>query len=174
MLTASITRGGNVGFATKGLQLFFPISPRHLLCIYDDWVYKIGDKSNDIIELSNKDDIEKLNYLQALNCLDHLYFNHLVTEVYIKKLYTNAKNKRMIEYTNFEVSSVTKNNEGSENIQFHSYDNNIEVQLDLSFITQTKKAKKHILSNYVVQLRDEKLRNMHRSSSLSAVHKVPI
>lgn len=150
--------GGNVGLATKGLQIFFPISANHMLCFYDEQVYKIGFKSNDIVELTNTDDIDKLNYLQVLNCLDHLYFNHEVTEWYIRQLFNKAKSKRMAEYSTLKKVNTYTDNEGLEHIQYHSFGHNIEIKLQLSFITQTKKAKKHILSDYAVQLRNENIR----------------
>lgn len=146
--------GGNVGIATKGLQIFFPISPYVMLCLYDEWVYKIGNKSNSRIELTNIDDIEKLNYLQVLNCYDHLYFNHEINENYIRKLFSKAKKDRLSEYSTLNKINSYIDNEGLEHIQYHSFNHNFEIGLHLSFIGQTKKAKKHVLSDYVVQLRN--------------------
>lgn len=150
--------GGNVGIATKGLEIFFPISATHMLCFYDDQVYKIGFKSKDTVDLINPIDIDKLNFLQVLNCFDHLYFNHEVSEWYIRQLYSKAMNKRMTEYSTLNKVNTIIDKEGLEHIQYHSYGNNIEIKLDLSFITLTKKAKRHVLSNFVVQLRNECLR----------------
>ncbi|MDP3393081.1 DUF4238 domain-containing protein [Sediminibacterium sp.] len=155
-------QGGNVGLATKGLQLFFPISPNHMLCFYDEWVYKIGDKSNDIITIDNIDDIEKLNYLQVLNCYDHLYFDDTITEYYLRTLFKKAKSKLQTEYSNLQKTHSYVDEEGQEHIFYHSYNYNLEVNLSLSFITQTKRAKRHILSDFAVQLRDESLRQKRR------------
>jgi hypothetical protein len=154
--------GGNVGIATKGLEIFFPISANHMLCFYDEQVYKIGFKSKDIIELINPTDIDKLNYLQILNCFDHLYFNHEVSEWYIRQLYNKAKSKRMSEYSTLNKINSFTDKEGLEHIQYHSYGHNLEVNLELSFITQTKKAKKYVLSDFAVQLRNENIRGKLR------------
>lgn len=150
--------GGIVGLATKGLQIFFPISPEHMLCYYDDWIYKIGDRAQEVISINNRSDVDKLNYLQILNCHDHLYFNEAVPEHYIKDLYHRAKGKRIKEYSVFETTHSYFDAEGQEHIHYHSYGQDLKIKLDLSFITQTKKAKHHILSDYAVQLRNESLR----------------
>lgn len=151
--------GGKVGLAAKGLELFFPISASHMLCYYDAQVYKIGSKSKDVIEITDKDDIELLNFLQVLNCFDRLYFNDEISEKYIIQLYERAKTKRLKEYSTLTKFNDYIDNEGFEHIQYHSHSQDIEINLFLKFITQTKKAKKHVLNNYVVQLRNEGSRN---------------
>jgi len=37
--------GGNNGLASKGLQIFLPLSPYHLIVFFDHDVYKIGEKA---------------------------------------------------------------------------------------------------------------------------------
>lgn len=150
--------GGHCGIATKGLQIFFPISPNHMLCFYDDWAYKIGEKFKDVIEITNIEDIEKLNYLQVLNCNDHLYFNHEVNESYLRQLFSKAKNKRMSEYSTLKKMKPYFDDNGKEHILVHTFDNNLNAKLKLGFIVETKKAKKHIMNDFVGQLRNEKLR----------------
>ncbi|MBA9076746.1 DUF4238 domain-containing protein [Rufibacter quisquiliarum] len=151
-------KGGNIGIATKGLQIFFPISPNKMLCFFDENIYKIGDRTKNSIELNNSNDIEKLNLLQVLNCYNHLYFNHEVTDRHIKVLYNKAKSKRNADYTTLRKASSYIDSEGQEHILYHSFGNNIEIKLLLSFIKQTKKAKQLVLNDYVVQLRNEALR----------------
>jgi hypothetical protein len=155
--------GGNVGLFTKGLQIFFPLSPILMLHLYDDWVYKVGGKSREVVELSNSSDIDKLNSLQILNCYDHLYFNHEINERYIRLLVKDYKAKRLEEYSDLKKSHSYTDKKGQEHIFYHSHGHNIEINLLLSFITQTKKAKQHILNNYAVQLRREELRHQLRS-----------
>jgi len=150
--------GGNVGLLTKGLQVFFPLSPTHMLVYYDDWIYKIGDRRKDIVELTNTTDIDTLNYLQVLNCYDHLYFNRDIKENYIKHLVEKGSGQRLKEYTNLHKYDSYVDQDEQEHIFYMSHGYNLEVNLELSFITQTKKAKQHVLSDYAVQLRREELR----------------
>ncbi len=65
--------GGNVGLANTGLQIFLPLSARHLLVLYDKKAYKIGHKKSDYCDVSNRDDVWQLNDLQYLNCVENLY-----------------------------------------------------------------------------------------------------
>lgn len=150
--------GGHTGIAAKELQIFFPVSPTYMLCLYDDWVYKIGNRSQDIVVLSEKKDIDELNKLQVLNCFDHLFFNHELSEHYIRNLFESVKSKRLKEYINLQQTNTFTDTEGRDHIQYMSTGLNIEINLNLSFIKQTRKAKGHVLSDYVVQLRDESIR----------------
>lgn len=150
--------GGIIGLATKGLEIFFPISPNHMLCFYDAEIYKLGFKTNDIVALKNEEDINKLNYLQIVNCLDHLYFNHEVSEWYIRQLFKKAKSKRVDEYSTLNQINSYLDNSGLKHVQYHSFGGKPKINLQLSFITQTKKAKKMVLNDNVVQLRKENIR----------------
>jgi hypothetical protein len=60
-----------------GLQLFVPISPRLLLHLYDSSVYLVGKKNTQLIEISSEEEALKLNELQWMNALDHIYFPNL-------------------------------------------------------------------------------------------------
>ncbi|MGB6017766.1 MAG: DUF4238 domain-containing protein, partial [Nodosilinea sp.] len=52
---------GHIGIACKGLQIFLPISPRHLIIFFDQGIYKVGSKKNKSIVLRQDSDIEALN-----------------------------------------------------------------------------------------------------------------
>lgn len=150
--------GGHVGLATKGLQIFFPVSPTHMLCFYDEWVYKIGDKLKTIVDITDSEDIDKLNSLQILNCFDHLYFNSDISEPYIKQLYKKVNGKRILEYPQLKEVQKSKNENGEERVLYHSMRQNLNINLQLSFVTETKRAKRHVLNDYAAQLRNEGLR----------------
>ena len=61
------------GLACKGIQIFLPLSPTHLLVLYDSKVYKIGEKKSDSCNVSNPKDVWQFNDLQYLNCVENLY-----------------------------------------------------------------------------------------------------
>lgn len=71
----SRTRGSNTGLATKGLQVFFPVSPTLLVIYYDEKVYKVGNRRDRFAEVVDVSDVRQLNDLQWLNALDTVYFN---------------------------------------------------------------------------------------------------
>lgn len=129
-----------------------------MLCFYDEWVYKIGNRAKDVVEITNAGDVDALNRLQVLNSLDHLYFDDQVSESYIRKLFSTAKPQRNKNSSVLQVGHSYIDDEGLEHIPYHSYNHGIKINLELSFISQTKKAKHHVLSDFVVQLRNENLR----------------
>ena len=151
--------GGHTGVANKGLQLFFPISPEIMLVFYDEWAYKVGNKKDDSIELTNNEDIDKLNMLQLINCFKIAYFNEKVEKEYLTTLNYRVAKYRGGEYTVLNELKNTKLNKENQKSKFYeTYKKDIKINLTLSFIKETKKAKNHIISNYVTQLRNENLR----------------
>ncbi|WP_395029684.1 DUF4238 domain-containing protein [Alcaligenes aquatilis] len=65
--------GSNTGLTCKGLQIFLPLSPTHLLVMYDGGVYKIGEKKSDSAFITNPNEIRQFNDLQYLNSFENLY-----------------------------------------------------------------------------------------------------
>jgi len=155
--------GGTVGIVSKGLQIYFPISPAHMLFYYDDWVYKVGDKAKDIIEINSEKDVDSLNFLQVMNCTEQLFFNHSVSKTCISRLVDRAKGRLLNEYTNVYKTDSYTDADGFVHDFYHSYNSNIQINLELSFIKQTKRGKNFILAPYSVQLRDENLRKTLRN-----------
>jgi len=66
--------GSNTGLASKGLQIFFPVSPKHLVLLYDGKVYGVGSRKCDVVDVSDARDIEQLNRLQFVSALENVYF----------------------------------------------------------------------------------------------------
>lgn len=67
----------STGLACKGLQIFLPISPRHLLIFYDSAVYTLGRQSQWIHLAEDPRDIEQLNLLQVANSRENLYYRSM-------------------------------------------------------------------------------------------------
>lgn len=59
------------GMASRGLQIYFPLSPKRAICFYDFDVYKFAGKN--IISLRSPKDIEQLNQLQFMNAERNVY-----------------------------------------------------------------------------------------------------
>lgn len=65
---------GYLGYGVQGLQIFFPLSPRHLLLFYDSAIYRVGNRRDTAVEVTAEGDIRALNELQWLNALANIYF----------------------------------------------------------------------------------------------------
>lgn len=70
----SFQKTGGAGIASKGLQVFFPLDPKHLAILYDHDVYRVGAPKSCVIEIANSNDVSELNCLQFVHALHNVYF----------------------------------------------------------------------------------------------------
>lgn len=153
--------GAYTGLATKGLQIFFPITPKLILIFYDKKVYKCGPIHRHTIKTSSKEDIFSINLLQCLNCDKIVYFNNTIKPFEFDKLIEKSKHlrkgikDRMIIEEFKEEDRLNKKNSSI----FHSFKEDHKIKLKLSFIKETDHAKSYKLTGYAVELRDETLRH---------------
>jgi hypothetical protein len=89
---------GGTGLISKGLQLFFPITKKYLLFLFDKNVYKVGVFFRKYVAIKSKRDVKKINALQYLNCRESIYFSSNVGEYYIRRLLTRYKKNRINEF----------------------------------------------------------------------------
>lgn len=66
---------GVLGWACRGLQVFIPLSPSHLLLLFDGGVYKVGNshRGSEVSELTELRDLNQFNLLQMLNAQENVY-----------------------------------------------------------------------------------------------------
>lgn len=69
-----ITDRSTTGLASKGLIIFFPISPRQVILFFDTDVYRVGKKSDYAINIHSNHDIENINAIQGCACYENIYF----------------------------------------------------------------------------------------------------
>lgn len=62
------------GTASKGLQIFLPISPELLLIAFDRDFYRVGNRKNLTYQLDRHADCDLINALQILNSEENVYF----------------------------------------------------------------------------------------------------
>jgi len=147
------TVGSNIGLGLKGLQIFLPINPKMSLIFYDSDVYEFERKKQEIIELNNKKDIRELNLLQFVNANDNIYFNHQVSEKYIRSIMWEGK-KYLRKNKAHVKEYISTNKKGS---LMHNYYEDTRTNLALSFISLSEKAKKYELGNQVAHYRNPEL-----------------
>lgn len=74
-----------VGFAQSGFQLVLPLSPSLCAFLYDPFVYKVGHRNEDIVDLI-AGDVETLNSLQVQSAERCLYAHGVGAEAEIRRL----------------------------------------------------------------------------------------
>jgi hypothetical protein len=132
-------------WANMGLQVFFPISPDHLIYIHDTFTYSASGRAGSaVIDNPTERDIAQLNTLQFLNCGQMLYFDN--------------------HFSKSDAETLTRNNaEGRKKLwtpnplQFGPYHfvdiGRPRTNLDLSFSRLSPRATRFKPGNRMVYLR---------------------
>lgn len=97
------------GYGIIGVQIFIPLNPKLMLVFYDSAVYKIGSNKKNIYEIMDIEDIDSLNELQILNCLETIYFNEEINEYYLNKLVLKCKKYKRANQTIFNTLLPSEN-----------------------------------------------------------------
>lgn len=87
---------GATGFVAKGLQIFYPIHPRLMICVYDPSVYDFGDGCKNCCSTESIEEVHQLNGLQLINCKSQLFFDDLISKEYVVELCKNFEKYRGI------------------------------------------------------------------------------
>lgn len=91
----------NFGLGNAGAILYFPLSPKFALLLYDKDVYSV-DKANRIwTELHRQDDIHALNKMMYLNANENLYFN--TKSAFSPEKFEGLANVRVSSYQNGRI-----------------------------------------------------------------------
>jgi hypothetical protein len=104
------------GFGTVGLQLFIPLNSEVSIIFFDPAIYKVGDKKQKSHIITNEQEIDSLNILQFLNCLETIYFDEKASENYIRSLYSKSKKFKRANITQSELNFLIKENETKDEI----------------------------------------------------------
>jgi len=115
---------GATGLVTKGLQIFYPIHPRLMICLYDSNVYDFGDGCDNCCATESIEEVHQLNGLQLINCKSQLFFDDLISKEYVEELC-----KHFEEYTGKSKNINRIINQGNRKFYLTSSE---DVQIDLS------------------------------------------
>lgn len=150
--------GGHNGLVSKGLQVFFPISPKMTIVYYDKNVYKVGNRKTSQCLITNEKDVFELNKLQFLNSNTNIYFNEKINNEYTNTLNQVTRKYRLDSKMTLQETEQRKNEDEIISTLVYTKINEINIDLNLSFIKETKKAKKYNLTEWLVELRNPEWR----------------
>jgi hypothetical protein len=131
---------GATALAVKGLQIFLPIHPRLMYCLYDPYVYECGIDSNMIVKMEDDRDIHQLNALQYLFSDNHLYSDNNVSREYLEYIVQESKGFRIENRSITQINEVR--NPGRTDSQWFLFNSfkDPHFNLDLSFFIIKKEA----------------------------------
>ena len=116
---------GATGLVTKGLQVFYPIHPRLLICLYDSNIYNLCD-SVICCSTESVEEIHQLNALQFINSNAQLFFDEFISEEYIRELCSENEKYRT---ASCQVNRIIK--QGARKFLFtSSEDAHIDLRLE--------------------------------------------
>lgn len=129
----------NTGLVSKGLLIFFPISPKQLIILYDGAVYGVGSKSCNVINISDLSEVEQINRLQFVSASENIYYFDksfpALREFKASERYRRTQKSRM------QVFQDDKTGEQQNDLVMISGED-IETGLTLKFLRIIKSAKR--------------------------------
>lgn len=140
-------RMGNQTYAlgSRGLQIYFPLTPKLALMFYDPKCYKLGDRKKDYVEITQNKDIYELNKLTVSNAENVIYYKpETISEYNLKHLVTQVKNFRRL--SRVEAFPELKSPKGNPIIGAHNI--SVFCKLILSFVKELPKYKALHMCDY--------------------------
>lgn len=154
-LEKKVIHSSNTGYGASGLQLFLPLNPKRCILFYDSSIYKVGNKKEKFIEIT-EEDVNQINILQILNCNNNVYFNKDAKESYVKEIFKRSEkfNKaNELNATSYEIMEQNKIRENEQIIHLKSSD--LKTNLILSKIKLIRSANSKFKDNGRLQLREK-------------------
>lgn len=99
-----VTDVGLTGGLCRGIQVFVPLSPKHMLMLYDESVYEVGGRPakgerQDVTSRILNQDVTSLNAMQVHSADHNLYFNDWSMVGYVEHVEKKAIGKRQTDRT---------------------------------------------------------------------------
>ncbi len=131
---------GVTGLQSSGLIIVLPLNSNYVLFMYDRKSYSVGH--NELINISNKEDVDNINKLQIARAYQNLYFNSSnVNKERVYECYHKYKKYRKAELTKITEHGREDFSKGGKTLVV-SQPANYNVQLDLKFLKMLRKAVK--------------------------------
>jgi len=132
----------SAGLGSVGLLIFFPLSPKALLLLYDGAVYKVGSRRSRSTLINDQNDIMVLNRLQWYNAMKNVYYHGLEQVSYMQRESKSVK-KRRVSHSNIQVREYLEKDDGTEReAVLHMYKSLLPMELNISFLKVQRRKKK--------------------------------
>lgn len=161
-----IRYAGVTGTKCIGFQIFLPLSPRILLCLYDGQVYKSGKRRTSHFVQATSDDVRALNRLQVMSANANLYFTNWQSASEIERLAAELESLRAADRPRV-VKAVDVADENSQLL--HQFWPMPQLQLRLSFMSIRRNARRIELLARARQVRTPYKRPQRRERESGAI-----
>lgn len=138
----AVTHRGVLGWRSRGLQAFLPLSPTVTLMLYDASVYAVeGSKRGLASTISLASDVRALNRLQILNAHEHVYSRAAIGER-LTDFISGARTQRPEGRAFFAASGEVLEPGGASSRILHSFEQLLPIALSLSQVGVRKRWRK--------------------------------
>jgi hypothetical protein len=131
---------GVLGTLCTGFQLFLPLSPKHLLFMYDKSVYKLNVRDAAVITVNILADVEQINLLQAINAEGVLLFASWSDRPAIENVTRKALRYREADRT--RIVEALDPDRPKQHSLLHFHDIIRSIKLSLSFVKIKRDARR--------------------------------
>jgi hypothetical protein len=137
-----IENTNTTGYQFPGLQIFCPLNKNILLLLIDKNLYDLKRGTGSTIFITRNSDVDSINKLQLVNCLDNVFFSKEDDTNYVRKLHSEVEDLIKEREFRSDIVQTTQNNDGtySEIVTLYQADSN--YVLKLSSIKLNKKNKR--------------------------------
>ncbi len=104
------------GYSLTGLQIFIPLNSELVLHFFDSAIYKVGNKKEKIVIINSEKDINKINELQFINCLETIFFDEKAEENYIRSLHEKASKFKRANKPKSKLSYIFEKNDDAKKL----------------------------------------------------------
>lgn len=154
--------GSYTGLATKGLQIFLPLSPQYLLAFYDAATYKIGEKKRFVVDIVEVNDVRQMNDLQWLNCLENLYFHRDFPRIELESIRRRNQSREHLSMSILNEYQELERPGGTTSSILHMHRPDHKIVLRLQCIRQLRTALGSEFNDMRKPLRNSDLVQIHR------------
>lgn len=160
--------GSHNGFGSLGAQWIIPLNTEYLLFFYDENIYKVGNKKENIVEIKEPKSIDQLNILQYLNATNNIFFNHKTGKDYVEYIASSASRYQKPNECYKEIFVPEKRDKENEEIIFLGI-TDLKINLSLEKVYMHSKSQRLKLDDKIVQLRPKviEVRDYERKQILS-------
>lgn len=148
------------GYSVNGLQIFFPLNSEIVLHFFDSAIYRVGDKRQKNVPLKDKKDVDRINQLQLVNCLETIYFNEKASEEYIRSISIQSLKFNRANSPKSELNYIVRDGDDKDELLKSGKKNLIilgssdcETDLEITCIKIHSKGKVAKLNSSMAQLR---------------------
>jgi hypothetical protein len=130
--------GSKTGLASKGLQIFFPFSPKLMLAFFDRDVYAYSPRQAIVATVPSRADMLELNALQVASALENVYYTGKAADIF--RVVRRAKPHRRQRKAKVIVGREQQTENGSTQI-IGTAREDVRTDLSLTFVKLIKPAK---------------------------------